>query len=453
MERIMQGMRIVMLVTAFVLFTGDCFAVQRFPKPEFESGYEQPQTLLPSPRAEILAIMDVFVLVVALAAVTWMVLKRRSRLGVFLISLFSLIYFGFYREGCVCSVGSIQNVTLALFDPTYILPMTVVAFFLIPLLFTHFFGRTFCAGVCPFGAIQDLVALRPQPLGSRLNAVLGLLPYIYLGLAILYAATGTDFIICRYDPFVGIFRFNASFGMFLFAGGLLLSGIFIARPYCRFLCPYGVILNWISRFSRKHMTITPAECIQCRLCEKSCPYDAIKIPVTAKNPESRTGLMKKLILISLLLPFLMFAGGWAGSHIHETLAGVNKTVRLSKELIIAEKDIPEQTRKATGVTARDPAGGGKPPNNELRPEQPESFELKAFRSSGKPALAVYTEAIDILHRFFIGGWILGGFIGLVTGLMIAGRLISRYNPDYVPHKGNCFSCGKCMDYCPVRNKL
>ena len=264
----------------------DVQAVQRFPKPEFESGYVQPETLQPSPRAELLAVMDLVVLAAALAFITWLVLKKRSRMGVFWTSLFSLAYFGFYREGCICSIGAIQNVTLALFDSSYVIPLTVIGFFILPLVSTLFFGRTFCAGVCPFGAMQDLVAFKPQRMGVRLNAVLGLIPYLYLGLAVLYAATGTDFVICRYDPFVGIFRFDASLGMFLFAGILLISGIFIARPYCRFLCPYGVLLNWMSRFSWRHLTITPAGCIQCRLCENSCPYDAIDMPVTEKKQQS-----------------------------------------------------------------------------------------------------------------------------------------------------------------------
>ncbi len=215
----------------------NAYGVQRFPKPDFESGYLQPETLQPSARAGLLAIMDVSVLALALALVSWLVLKKRSRTGVFWTSVFSLAYFGFYRQGCVCSIGAIQNVTLALFDKSYVIPLAVLAFFILPLVFTLFFGRTFCAGVCPFGAMQDLVSFRPQKPDPRLNAVLGMMPYIYLGLAVLYAATGSDFIICRYDPFVGIFRFNASFGMLIFSGTLLVSGIFIARPYCRYLCP------------------------------------------------------------------------------------------------------------------------------------------------------------------------------------------------------------------------
>ncbi len=405
-----------------LLLAGNLFAIQRFPKPEFETGYVYPETLLPSPRAEILAVMDVVVLTLALSAVTWLVLRKRSRKGVFWTSMFSLAYFGFYREGCVCSIGSIQNVTLALFDHSYVLPLTVIAFFILPLVFTLLFGRTFCAGVCPFGAFQDLVAFRPQPLNPRLNAALGILPYAYLGLAVLYAATASDFIICRYDPFVGIFRFNASFGMFIFAALLLIAGVFIARPYCRFLCPYGVLLNWISRFSWRHMTITPAECIQCRLCEHSCPYDAIAIPVISKSPESRSSRVKKLMIVTMLIPFLAVAGGWTVSAIHETLAGVNSRVSLAKELL-KSGDISEKNA---------------------------SYELRAFQASGKPLAEVYQEAREKLDDFYRGSWLLGGFIGLVTGIMIAGRLLGRHQKDYVPDKGTCFSCGRCMDFCPVK---
>jgi NosR/NirI family transcriptional regulator, nitrous oxide reductase regulator len=399
-----------------------CLSTQRFPKPEFESGYTQPQTQVPAPRAELLEVMDVAVLLLALSVISWLVIKKRSRKGVFLLSLLSLAYFGFYREGCVCSIGSIQNVTLALFDTAYAIPVTVFVFFILPLVFTLFFGRTFCAGVCPFGAMQDLVALAPQKLGSRLNTILGLIPYFYLGLAVLYAATGTDFIICRYDPFVGIFRFNASFGMFIFAGTLLISGIFVARPYCRFLCPYGVILNWMSRFSRKHITITPSECIQCRLCEDSCPYDAIDLPVSTKNPENKQVVIRKFILICLLIPLLMFIGGYLGSRLHETLASVNSKVRLAKNVL-------------------DPA---------KMQEQPETYEIKAFKSSGKTPEQLYSEVFPVLRKFYAGGWIFGGFIGLVFGLTIAGRMMTKYRTDYIPNKGNCFSCARCIDYCPIK---
>jgi polyferredoxin len=115
-------------------------------------------------------------LLLSLSVVTWLVLKKRSRMSVFLFSVFSLFYFGFYRQGCVCPIGSIQNVTLALADHSYVLPLTILIFFLAPLIFTLLFGRTFCAGVCPFGALQDMVSFKPMRMGPGLNAILGLIP-------------------------------------------------------------------------------------------------------------------------------------------------------------------------------------------------------------------------------------------------------------------------------------
>ena len=228
---------------------------QRFPKPEFETGYEQPSPTTPEPRGLAMEYVDLAVLFGVLALASWLVVKKRSRRGILWLSIFTLVYFGFYRAGCICSVGSIQNVTLTLFNPAYKISITVLAFFLLPLIFALFYGRTFCAAACPLGAIQDIVIIKPIEVSSWVRKTLSFIPHVYLGLAVLFAATGTDFIICRYDPFVGIFRMDAPYIMILLGVAFLLLGMFFARPYCRDFCPYGVLLGWMSRFSRKHMTI------------------------------------------------------------------------------------------------------------------------------------------------------------------------------------------------------
>ena len=407
----------------FLLLPAVSYAsVERFPKPDFESGYEIPQTKTPGPRSEALAYLDVFVLIAALAITSWLVLKKRSRRGVFWMSIFSIAYFGFFRKGCVCSVGSIQNIVLALFNPEYSIPITVILFFAIPIIFTLFYGRTFCAGVCPLGAIQDVFLFKHVSLKPWLLKVLGLIPFIYLGLSILYAATATDFIICRYDPFVGIFRLDATFMMFALGAALLLIGVFVARPYCRFLCPYGVILNLVSRVSKKHLTITPSACIQCKLCEDSCPFDAIEKPIPIKEREDSKTAVNRMIRLAVIIPLLVLAGGFTGSQFHENLANVNSTVQLAKELMIFDET------------------------------QPESLSVTAFRSAGRSTEDLYKEAATIVHKFYIGGWIFGGFIGLTFGLTLASLSIFRYREDYEPNRGTCLSCTRCVDYCPVKEE-
>ncbi len=409
----------------FVILSGMIFniiAIQRFPKPEFENGYSVPKTQLPISRSIIFEYIDVAVLIASLSIITWLIHKKRSRKGVLLMTVFSIAYFGFYRKGCICSIGAIQNICVGLFHPDYLVPVTVIAFFVIPLAFTLFYGRTFCAGVCPLGAIQDIVAIRPMKLKKWVQTTLGMIPFIYLGLSVLYAATGSDFIICRYDPFVGIYRLNASFMMFSIGGILLLTGVFIARPYCRFLCPYGVILNLISRFSKKHLTITPSKCIECRLCENSCPFGAIEKPNYGGNKENRNIIINRVIMYTLLTPVLIILCGWACSRFHENLAMVNSDVRLAYILSASEKNIV---------------------NNY-------STELSAFKGSGKPLDQLYSEAKSITNQFYIGAWLLGGFIGLVFGLTLAKQSFPRFSQEYTPNKGTCLSCTRCVDFCPVK---
>lgn len=421
-----QLLKYISLLPVLLFWAVNSFAVdakQRFPKPEFDSGYTQPSTTTPGARMFLLEYMDVIVLFVALSLATWFLLKKRSRKGVFWVSVFSLLYFGFYREGCICSIGAIQNVALGMVDPTYAIPLTALLFFLLPLAFALFFGRVFCGGVCPLGAIQDIVAIKPIELPKWIMKVLGLIPYLYLGLALLYVATKSEFIICRYDPFIGIFRLDAPFNMLVLGTLFLAVGVFVARPYCRFFCPYGVVLSWMSRFSSKHMTITPTSCIQCKLCANSCPYGAIDEPVV-ETGKRRTNV-NRLMAYFVVLPLWIGIGGLAGSMMHVPLSRFNQTVYLA-ELIVEHPEVKND---------------------------PDNIDVRTFMSSGKSTEQLVVEAEGIRRQFYNGGWILGGFMGLVIGSSLIGLSTFRKREDWEPNKANCLSCARCMDYCPVKREI
>jgi polyferredoxin len=241
-------------------------------------GYVTPQVQRPLPRAVAWQIADVVLLGMALGVAAWFALWRRRRGGLVAVSVFCLAYFGFYREGCICPIGATQNVAVALVDPRYAVPYYVIATFVLPLAAALLFGRVFCAGVCPLGAIQELVTLRAVAVPARLDKALGLLKWAYLGLAVYYAvlpAVRRDFLICRFDPFVGLFRFTGAAWLLMLGGAFLVAGVFVGRPYCRWLCPYGALLSAFSRYAWRSFSITPDRELDCGLCQNACPYGAI----------------------------------------------------------------------------------------------------------------------------------------------------------------------------------
>ena len=416
---------IVIAIAAVWIFCGPVvIAAERFPPPEFESGYELPQTTTPQPRAGIYEYLDSAVLLGALGLATYLVLKKRSRKAIFGLTIFSLLYFGFWRKGCICPIGSIQNVTASFFDPLYAIPIVVLIFFLLPLVFTLFFGRTFCSSVCPLGAIQEMVLLKPVSVPFWLESGLRILAYLYIGLAVLFAATGSAYVICRYDPFVSFFRLSGNANILIFGASLLVVGMFIGRPYCRFLCPLGVLFRHASRVSKWRVGITPDDCIKCRLCEESCPYGAIRKPTEQWTREQYTKSKKRLPFLLVLLPVLIFFGGWAGKSVKNTLAKMHPTVRLAERVRL------EETGKVEGTTEAS----------------------DAFRTTGVENADLYEQAASIRNSFGFGGLLLGGFIGLVIGMSLLEFSVWRERPDYEADRAGCFACGRCFEYCPVEHK-
>ena len=397
------------------------FAQERFPRPEFESGYVYPEHQKPPDRAPVWEYIDLAVLVAALSVAAWLALKKRSRQGLVWLSVFSLAYFGFFREGCICSVGSVQNVALALFNNTYTIPVTALLFFIIPLLFALAFGRVFCAGVCPLGAIQELVGFKTVKLPRVVESVMISVPFIYLGLSVLSAATESQFLICRYDPFVGIFRLDAPYTIMIFGVLLLLAGIFINRPYCRYLCPYGVLLNIFSRFSNRHLTITPAECTNCRLCEGVCPYDAILPSEIAKPVLEPKKERKRFLTYLALIPVFAAGGAVLFGNLSPVFTGLNSNVSLAREIRAEIED---------GIPALSQAAAG-------------------FKEAGSTDAELFEKETYIHDRFKRGSIWMGIFLGTSFGLSLVSLSTRTRRTGYVPHKGKCYSCGRCFRYCPV----
>lgn len=398
-------------------------AQQRFPPPDFESGHKLPLTTAPASRALIFDYLDVLVLAGCLGLSVWLIHRKRSRGGVVWLSLFSLGYFGFWRKGCICAIGSLQNVSLALADPGYTLPVTVLAFFVLPIAIALFFGRSFCAAVCPHGALQDLVLLKPIKVPAWLEHGLGILPFVYLGAGVLFAVTGSAFLICQYDPFVPIFRMSGRTVMVLCGVALLVLGAFVGRPYCRFLCPYGALLKLGAAVSKWRVRVTPNHCTQCRLCEASCPFGALREPHRLQpDPLAARVDRRRFTSWVLALPVLIALGAFVGEKFSGAAAAVHPTVALA-ERWTAEQNAP-------------------PRMGALSPD-----DLALERARQQPE-ALVAAARAIRGKIRVGSWIFGAWIGLVVGFKLVSLSVERTRNDYEPGAAECFGCARCFDYCP-----
>ncbi len=129
-------------------------------------------------------------------------------------------------------------------------------------------GRTFCAHVCPVGAVQELayaapvrkhVVGHPRLLEAVRAGVFAVSVALALSLVNLMAYTGV------YD----FFSLTVSAGLAVFAGLAALSAV-VYRPVCRGLCPFGLLFSLPAHVSRFRLRQTAA-CVDCGRCVKACP--------------------------------------------------------------------------------------------------------------------------------------------------------------------------------------
>jgi hypothetical protein len=130
--------------------------------------------------------------------------------------------------------------------------------------------------------------------------------------------------------------------------------------------------------------------------------------------------VRRLVILLVLIPIIIISSGWIISGMHLTLSRQHSTVALAEEIML------EDSGEITETT----------------------LETRTFRASGKPISDLLAEARSIQDQFKVGGWFLGGFLGLIFSLKLVKLSVRRKEVEYTANTGTCYSCARCFDYCP-----
>ena len=206
--------------------------------------------------------------------------------------VFTLGFIGWYAQGQLSIVnltGVVQslkeNRSLAffLYDP-----MTVCLWAFVAITFFLWGRATFCGWLCPFGALQELVArlarlLRiPQiKLRRSTDAKLKKIKYVVLAAILLsawFAPEVADSLV-EIEPFkTGItLYFVRAWPFVAYAVAMVLASALVYKFFCRYLCPFGAGLAILGKLQLLKWLPRRAECgTPCQTCRHRCDYQAIR---------------------------------------------------------------------------------------------------------------------------------------------------------------------------------
>lgn len=202
-----------------------------------------------------------------------------------------------------CPIGSLQT---ALAGKGHF-PFYVLGFLM---LFGIVLGRLVCGFLCPFGLVQDLFHKIPVPkvkVPERADRRARYLKYVVLLVLVIllpaFAVTKGGVnppYFCKYicpagtlgggipqmiaNPQLrGLAGFLFDWKVLVLLA-ILVSSMFVHRPFCRYLCPLGAFYAVFNRFSFYRMYLDESKCIGCKKCERACPM-AVEVTKNINGPE------------------------------------------------------------------------------------------------------------------------------------------------------------------------
>ena len=203
---------------------------------------------------------------------------KTARRSIRYISLMvSVSIIGFYFANCIAGPGQFQDIFLKIGKISGNIPYYVRVSLL--LLSTLVLGALFCGWICPMGSIQEFLYRKSIGIKvpARLDSILRYLRFVVLALLIIVPLFVTGKKICGLNPFRVAFNLSGSVYLVAAFAFIAIASLFIYRPWCRYLCPYGALLSLLSKISFWKIKVDTEKCTLCRKCVSNCPMQAISI--------------------------------------------------------------------------------------------------------------------------------------------------------------------------------
>lgn len=219
----------------------------------------------------------VSLIMTALAGVFVRFKSTRRLRGVFLA--LSVIFLGFYVGACPCPISSFSFTIIAMTGGEVNWENMIWFLGLIPLTFV--FHKTWCGWVCHLGALQEFLFMKSSKLeflkSCRTQKVLKIMRYIFVGVLIVQLVFTHSYLFNQVDPFRVAYNlgYNAGYLEWILLGLLVLTSIFIYRPFCKGACPIGLVLGWITKIPGAAVLDKNKDCLNCSLCATNCDHQAI----------------------------------------------------------------------------------------------------------------------------------------------------------------------------------
>ncbi len=199
--------------------------------------------------------------------------KTRKLRPLFLLG--SVAILGFYRGGPGI-ISSFQNTFLFIIGATT--KWTAMVLFLGVILLTYFQGKVFCGWICYLGSIQEFLYIGKAKIlqTEKAQKVMRIIRYIILVLLLIQLSVTMGIEWSKIGPFKVIFNlYSPNNTGYILLVILLVSSLFIHRPFCKMVCPAGLIFGWITKIPGASVLGITNSCAGCKTCSLSCQIKAI----------------------------------------------------------------------------------------------------------------------------------------------------------------------------------